>query len=166
MPNDSIHTNSTTRNPAIAGYARTVADLCIPWVPLGEGKSFKPLRFMGGERGFVELLRLEPGVEIGWHRHTGEVHAFNLQGSRELHSGEIIGPGDYVYEPAGNTDKWWAIGDEQLVVLVIAMGAVEYLDEHGGVSARYTSETLHYLYRRHCEQQQLELLDLVETEPQ
>jgi 2,4'-dihydroxyacetophenone dioxygenase len=57
------------------------------------------------------LLRLEPGAEIATHRHTGEVHAFNLEGSRQLSSGEIIGPGDYVYEPLGNMDSWKVVGD-------------------------------------------------------
>ncbi len=141
---------------------RSASDSDAPWVPLGEGKAFKPLRFLGDNRGFVELLRLEPGVEIGWHRHTGEVHAFNLQGTRELHTGERIGPSDYVYEPPGNTDRWRAIGDVPLVVLVVVMGEVEYLGADGEVSARYGAETLLELYRRHCEQQGLEVLDLVD----
>lgn len=55
--------------------ARTLAQATVPWVPLSEGKSFKPLRFLSGKRGFAELLRLEPGAVIPLHRHTGEVHA-------------------------------------------------------------------------------------------
>ncbi|MFC6977960.1 cupin domain-containing protein [Microbulbifer taiwanensis] len=133
-----------------------------PWVPLGEGKAFKPLRFLADNRGFVELLRLEPGVEIGWHRHTGEVHAYNLQGSRELHTGERISPGDYVYEPPGNIDKWQAVGEVPLVVLVVVMGAVDYLGADGEVSGRYSAGTLLDLYRQHCEQEGLEMLDLTE----
>lgn len=141
---------------------RSAPDTDTPWVPLGEGKAFKPLRFLRDNRGFVELLRLEPGVEIGWHRHTGEVHAYNLQGTRELHTGECIGPGDYVYEPPGNTDKWRAIGDVPLVVFVVVMGEVEYLDADGEVSARYSAGTLLDLYRQYCEQQGLDVLDLVD----
>lgn len=152
-----MNTTSSTILPT-----RAIADNKIPWVPLGEGKAFKPLRFLSDNRGFVELLRLEPGVEIDWHRHTGEVHAFNLQGSRELHTGEQIGPGEYVYEPIGNTDKWQAVGDTPLIVLVVVMGAVEYLGPDGEVSARYSAETLLYLYHRYCEQQNLEVLDLME----
>ncbi|MBB3062528.1 cupin domain-containing protein [Microbulbifer rhizosphaerae] len=148
---------------AIAGLpTRSVSDTDAPWVPLGEGKAFKPLRFLCDNRGFVELLRLEPGVEIGWHRHTGEVHAFNLQGTRELHTGERIGPGDYVYEPPGNTDRWRAIGEVPLVLLVVVMGEVDYLDADGEVSARYSAGTLQELYRRYCEEQSLEILDLAD----
>src|ERR1051326_4887310 len=113
--------------PGSFAAARALTSDAVPWVPLSEGKSFKPLRFLSGNRGFVELLRLQPGASIPRHRHTGEVHAFNLEGWRQLCSGEIISPGDYVYEPAGNVDSWRNIGDSQLVVLVVAMGFVENL---------------------------------------
>jgi quercetin dioxygenase-like cupin family protein len=140
-----------------------VAELdAIPWVPLSAGKSFKPLRFLGGDRGFVELLRLEPGTAIPLHRHTGEVHAFNLEGSRRLHTGEIVGPGDYVFEPAGNTDSWSVVGDVPLVVFVVVMGAVEYLGPDGSVTARYTAQSLLDAYREHCAANGLELRDLVD----
>src|SRR5687768_13295743 len=76
--------------------ARVTAPGKMPWIPLSPTKSFQPLRFFSDKRGFVELLRIEPGEEIMLHRHTGEVHAFNLQGSRLLGSGELIGPGEYV----------------------------------------------------------------------
>lgn len=157
--------NTLTRtqpNSQAAFPARFVAGNDIPWVPLGQGKAFKPLRFLRENRGFVELLRLEPGVEIPWHRHTGEVHALNLQGTRELHTGERIGPGDYVYEPAGNTDRWKAVGDIPLIVLVVVMDAVEYLGPDGKVTARYTAETLLELYHRHCEDNGIAPLDLVD----
>jgi len=142
--------------------ARDVADTAVPWVPLGGGKDFKPLRFFRDNRGFVELLRLQPGVEIPLHRHTGEVHAFNLQGSRRLCTGEIVGPGGYVYEPAGNTDSWRAHGDEVLVVMVVVMGVVEYLDDHGDVRKRYSGDTLLELYREFCRSGGIDEVDLLD----
>lgn len=140
--------------------AHALATEAVPWVPLGEGKAFKPLRFLADDRGFVELLRLEPGVAIPLHRHTGEVHAYNLQGARRLHSGELIGPGDYVYEPAGNVDSWWVESSTPLVVLVTVMGAVEYLDSDGRASRRFTAGTLEALYREHCAMPGIAPLDL------
>ena len=142
--------------------ARSVSHNAIPWVPLPGGKAFKPLRFLRDNRGFVELLRLEPGSEISTHRHTGEVHAFNVEGSRELSSGEIIRPGDYVYEPAGNVDSWRVIGESPLIVLVVVMGAVEYLGPSDSVTSVYTADTLSDLYRRHCEEDGLEIVDLTD----
>jgi hypothetical protein len=41
-------------------------------------------------------------------------------------------------------------GDEPLIVLVVVMGAVEYLDKSGGVTRRYTATTLRNLYREYC----------------
>ena len=77
FPNDSM--GATSFLPA-----RAIGHGTVPWVPLSPGKSFKPLRFLRDDRGFVELMRLDPGEEIPLHRHTGEVHALNLEGSREL----------------------------------------------------------------------------------
>jgi len=142
--------------------ARNLAHSEVPWVPLSEGKSFKPLRFLSGNRGFVELLRMEPGETIPLHRHTGEVHAINLEGSRELCTGELIGPGDYVYEPAGNTDSWKVVGDIPLVVMIVAMGAVEYLGLDNAVTARFTADTLMQCYHEHCAANNIQPLDLVD----
>lgn len=142
--------------------ARIADEADLPWIPLSAGKSFKPLRFFSDNRGFVELLRLEPGAAIPLHRHTGEVHAFNLSGSREICSGERVGPGGYVYEPAGNVDSWKVTGDEPLVVLVVVHGAVEYLDVDGGVLARYTTDTLFDLYHRYCAEHGIAPLALID----
>ncbi len=46
-----------------------------------------------------------------------------------LSTGEIVGPGDYVYERAGNTDTWQAIGDEPCIVHIKITGAVQHLDD-------------------------------------
>jgi quercetin dioxygenase-like cupin family protein len=142
--------------------ARAIAPDSVPWVPLAADKAFKPLRFLRDDRGFIELLRLEPGAAIPLHRHTGEVHAFNLQGSRQLYSGERIGPGGYVYEPSGNVDSWCVVGNEPLIVLVVVMGAVEYLDAHGAVTHRYTASVLRDLYQRHCAAAGIGIIDLVD----
>src|SRR5262245_10060247 len=57
----------------------------LPWIATGPGKSFRPLRFAAD--GWSELMRLEPGSAVALHRHTGEVHAFNLSGTREIPRG-------------------------------------------------------------------------------
>jgi len=142
--------------------ARCCAPDALPWVPLSAGKAFKPLRFLRDDRGFVELLRLDPGSVIPRHRHTGEVHAFNLQGERELNTGEVIRVGGNVYEPSGNIDSWQVVGDEPLIVLVVVMGAVEYLDAEGAVCSRWTASRLLDLYRAHCAAVGAEALDLID----
>lgn len=133
----------------------------LPWIPLGPGESFKPLRFLTGNRGRVLLLRLEPGCVVPPHRHTGDVHAFNLEGSRELiDDGQLVGPGAYVYEPAGNADTWRVVGDSPCTVFIVTRGVMEYLDEHGDVVQRDSTETLREAYLRYCKDNGCEPVDL------
>jgi 2,4'-dihydroxyacetophenone dioxygenase len=141
-----------------AGYASQFLDAAsLPWIPLGPGESFKPLRFLPHDRGRVLLLRLDPGVVVPRHRHAGEVHGFNLAGSRQLlESGEIVGPGGYVYEPPGNVDSWMAVGDEPVIVHITAFGPMEYLGPNDEVLRRDTPGSLYAIYAQFCEANGLE----------
>jgi quercetin dioxygenase-like cupin family protein len=134
----------------------------IPWIPLGPGESFKPLRFLPDDRGRILLLRLEPGSTVPLHRHLGDVHVFNLAGSRRLDTGEVVGPGGYVYEPAGNVDSWVAVGEEPVIVHITAFGAMEYLDASGTVVQRDSPSSLRERYQRFCAETGLVPLDLGE----
>jgi quercetin dioxygenase-like cupin family protein len=132
----------------------------IPWIPLAPGESFKPLRFLPDDRGRVLLLRLEPGTAVPLHRHLGDVHAFNLAGSGRLDTGDVVGPGGYVYEPAGNVDSWLAVGDEPVIVHISAYGAMEYLDASGTVVRSDTPSSLRERHQRFCAENGLEPFDL------
>jgi hypothetical protein len=127
----------------------------LAWVPTGPGKSFRPLRFEPD--GWSELMRLEPGSLVGWHLHTGDVHAFNLIGTRQiLSTGETVGPGDYVYEPAGNVDTWQAVGEQPCIVHIKVVGAVEYLDENGNVVGGADTASQQAAYLAWCQQHRTE----------
>lgn len=127
-----------------------------PWVPSATpGKSSRILRFLPGDAGFVELLRMEPGTAMPLHRHTGLIHAFNLSGTRVLCTGERIGPGDYVFEPPGNVDWWRVEGDEVMTALVVVMGTVEFLDAEGAVRAVASVASQREELRRHVQQRGL-----------
>ena len=135
--------------PLITGLARPLDTESMPWIATGSGKSFRPLRFTAD--GWSELMRLEPGSRVALHRHTGEVHAFNLAGTREIFgTGERAGPGSYVYEPAGNVDEWGAVGDEPCIVHIKVTGAVNYLDEDGQVIETVSAETQRAVYLAWC----------------
>ena len=121
----------------------------MPWIPTGPGKSLRPLRFAAD--GWSELMRLEPGSAVALHRHSGEVHALNLSGTREiLGSGELVPPGGYVYEPAGTLDGWGAVGDEPCVVHIKVIGAIEYLDDNGQVIESVNAGTQRAVYLAWC----------------
>ncbi|HVQ33515.1 MAG TPA: cupin domain-containing protein [Lysobacter sp.] len=132
----------------------------LPWIPSSTpGKWAKPLRFLG-DRGFVELLRMDPGVVMPLHRHTGEVHVLNLAGHRQLCTGETIGPGDYVHEPAGHVDWWKAVGDVQVIALAVVMGEVEFLGPDGAVRGVASLATQRAEYERFCREHGLPIRDL------
>lgn len=119
------------------------------WLPEGDGKWSLPLQFLP-EGGWVELMRLAPGTALTLHRHHGEVHGLNLQGSRRLDDGRVIGPGDYVFEPDGNVDSWAAVGDEVLVLHVVVRGDVDYVARDGTVQRRITTADRIADYRAFC----------------
>jgi hypothetical protein len=86
-----------------------------------------------------------------FHRQTGEVHALNLVGYRELiETGEIAGPGTYVYEPPGTVDSWRCVGDSPCVIRITLTGRIEYLDSAGNVSVHTDAETACLSYLEWC----------------
>jgi 2,4'-dihydroxyacetophenone dioxygenase len=140
--------------------ANITATSNLPWIPASTpGKWAKPLRFLG-DRGFVELLRMTPGTVMPLHRHTGDVHVYTLTGQRQLCTGEIVGPGDYAFEPAGHIDWWKVVGDEDMLALAVVMGDVEFLGPGGEVRARANVETQRAEFERHCRANGLPLRDL------
>ena len=97
----------------------------LDWIPLREGVAFKPITFFPDDAGLQLLLKVDPGTLIPRHRHTGEIHGFNLSGTRLLiDTGQVIGPGVYVHEPVGNVDTWKAIGDEPCVIHIEVHGRI------------------------------------------
>ena len=135
----------------------------LPWIPVREGLSFKPVRFFSDDRGWMLLLRVEPGTVIARHRHTGDVHAYHLEGQRMLiDTGGVLGPGSYLYEPSGNVDSWKAVGDQPLIAYITVNGAVEYLDDRDQVTSRATCNGQIERYRRHCEERGIQMFDLME----
>jgi quercetin dioxygenase-like cupin family protein len=141
---------------------RVVASDDLPWIPEGEGKWARPLRFLG-DRGFAELLRMAPGTVMPLHRHTGEVHVHQLAGQRQLCTGEVLGPGDYVFEPKGHVDWWEIVGDEDMVAFVVVMGDVEFIGPGGEVLGVANVQTQRAAYERWSQEQGVAVRDLREA---
>ena len=126
----------------------------LPWMPLGPGVSARPLHFRGGER--TLQLRVDPGVTIPTHRHDGHVHALGLSGRRKLGDGSIAGPGDYVFEPAGNVDSWACDGDQACVVQITMTGRLTYLMSDGSDGPYTDTPTLKQQYAQWCRDEGIE----------
>ena len=118
----------------------------MPWIATGPGKSFRPLRFAAD--GWSELMRLEPGSSVALHRHTGEVHAFNIRGTREiLGSGELS---DRAATCTSRRRRMGRVGDEPCVVHIKVAGTIEYLDDNGQVIESVNAETQRAVYLAWC----------------
>lgn len=149
-------------NALLHDAMRTVPADDLPWIPAATpGKWVRPLRFLG-DRGFVELLRMTPGTVMPLHRHVGEVHLHQFTGQRQLCSGQILGPGDYAYEPAGHVDWWKVVGEEDMVALAVVMGEIEFIAPGGEVRVRANVHTQRADYERHCREHGLAPHDLQE----
>jgi 2,4'-dihydroxyacetophenone dioxygenase len=130
--------------------AAVAANVSFPWMPVVSGMSSKPLAFLPDGAGWAVLLKVEPGTRIGLHRHLGAVHGFILSGRRRLADGRVLGPGDYEFEPAGQTDTWSVEGDEPLVSFFLVAGPVEYFGPDGKIAHRDTAAGKADVYRRYC----------------
>jgi quercetin dioxygenase-like cupin family protein len=99
-------------------------------------------------------MRLEPGSVVALHRHTGELHAFTITGTREiLGTGELVGAGNYVYEPAGTVDTWGATQDGPCVVHLKVSGAIEYLGPDGEITGTVSAATQRAIYLDWCQRE-------------
>src|SRR5271165_6839410 len=126
----------------------------LPWMPLEPGVWARPLWLVGEQRSLQ--LKVDPGIEIGRHRHSGYVHAFNVSGSRQLGNGAIAGPGAYVYEPPGNEDSWRCVGDEPCIVQITMSGRLEYVNGQGEVTSFTDTQALRAQYLEWCQSQHIE----------
>ncbi|WP_076861099.1 cupin domain-containing protein [Bradyrhizobium mercantei] len=124
--------------------------ISTPWNPVSPGVSSQLLGVFK-DKGWISVLRLEPGSVVPLHRHTGEVHGFVLAGHRRLGpGGALVGPGEYTFEPEGNVDTWSVEGDVPLVSLFVVRGDVEYLDDSRAVLRRETGQSKLEAYQRVC----------------
>jgi hypothetical protein len=72
----------------------------------------------------------------------------------------LIGQGDYVYEPVGNTDTWKVVGDVPCVIFVTVIGGVEFLGPDNTVTRTVSGDTLKEIYQQHCAMNGIEALNL------
>lgn len=126
------------QSPRIAAFDTASVD----WIPLAPGAWYKPVRFHANGEAWVSLVRLAPGASVPRHRHAGAVQGFNLEGrGRFLEDDVLTTPGTFTFEPSGTIDTLVVEGDEELVMLFIVDGPVEYLDDRDSILRRETQET-------------------------
>ncbi len=117
---------SSWARPSIPGDERD-------WVPQSDCVSFRPL-ILGVSQGlYVNLLRVRKAGILSRHRHSGPVHAFTLRGRwHYLEHHWVAAPGDYAFEPPGETHTLVVPEDvEEMVTLFHVTGGYTYVDPQG-----------------------------------
>jgi 2,4'-dihydroxyacetophenone dioxygenase len=150
----------STLSHALPGF--DAADLQIsendmPWVPNGQGLSFKPLHFSPAAGWWVNLIRVERGGHISRHCHLAPVQGYVLQGAwRYLEHDWTAEAGSYVWEPAGDVHTLEVLGDETMITLFTVHGAIQYLDDDGNLVQQDDARSRAELYVEHCRRHGIE----------
>lgn len=130
---------------------RNSADL--PFVRIADGAQLQLLQVDIDAGLWVIRTRLQPGVTLQRHKHTGEVFAFTVSGCwKYLEYPEVNTAGSYLFEPAGSVhtlhvpasceqpaDMWFAI-----------RGANLELDSEGRVENVVDAGAALEIYRQLC----------------
>lgn len=130
----------------------------VPWVPNGQGFSFKPLHFWSDTGTFANLVRLEAGGQIRRHVHAGgQVFAYVLSGSwHYLEHDWVARPGSWVWEPPGDVHTLEVLGDEPMVTLFVVSGVIQYLDDDDQVVQQDDFRSRRSRYLEFCREEGLE----------
>jgi 2,4'-dihydroxyacetophenone dioxygenase len=115
------------------------------WVPQSPTVAFRPLVLN------VSLRVRSSGV-LSRHRHSGPVHAFTLRGRwRYLEHDWVATPGDYAFEPPGETHTLVVPDDvKEMATLFHVTGGYTYVDPYGealgyeDVFTKLEHATMHY----------------------
>lgn len=103
------------------------------WIPQAEDVWFRPLLLSVSNGFYVNLLKVRKSGVLSRHRHSGAVHAFTLRGEwRYLEHDWVARPGDYAFEPPGETHTLVVPeGVEEMVTLFHVSGGYTYVDPDG-----------------------------------
>lgn len=129
------------------------AETDLPFVSFGEGVDLQLLQVDLRQGLWIVRQRMQPGVTLPTHHHTGAVNAFTLAGAWQyLEYPEVNVAGSYLFEPAGSvhtlhtppnnrevTDVWFAIS-----------GANLNLDQDGGVFEVLDAARVLRIYLSRC----------------
>src|SRR5947209_8475698 len=103
------------------------------WVPQSDTVAFRPLVLNVSQGYYVNILRVRSSGVLSRHRHSGPVHAFTLRGSwRYLEHDWVATPGDYAFEPPGETHTLVVPDDvKEMATLFHVTGGYTYLHPYG-----------------------------------
>ena len=95
--------------------------------------AFRPLVLNVSQGYYINILRVRSSGVLSRHRHSGPVHAFTLRGRwRYLEHDWVATPGDYAFEPPGETHTLVVPDDvKEMATLFHVTGGYTYVDPYG-----------------------------------
>jgi hypothetical protein len=142
-----------------------LADDATPWMPMSrqqpdiEIKYFRidPVR---GE--FICLLRMQPGVSLPAHHHTGTVIVYTLQGAWKYREHAwSAGAGSLVFETAAARHTPQTLPNAGVVITFnVVSGELLFLDDEDRLLGTENWRSAARRYLKHCERHGLTPLDL------
>lgn len=136
---------------------RIVTDDSRPWLslrPYAELASIKLLATDPVRGEVIVVLRAPPGIELPRHRTTGSTTIYTVQGRWKFRERDwVAGPGSLVIEPADSclTPCILGEGTDDAMMLILASGDVQFLDDAGHVLGVENWRTATDRHLEHCE---------------
>lgn len=114
-------------------HAAAIPDDERVWVPQAPDVWFRPLLLNTVNGEWCNLLRVRRSGVLSRHRHPAPVHGYVLEGSwRYLEHDWVARPGDFVFEPPGETHTLVVDADvAQMTTFFNVRGCMYYVDEQG-----------------------------------
>lgn len=103
----------------------------LPWMPLGDGITYKVLRISEESGTWSSIMRMEAGSCFAPHKHLGAADFYVLRGALHYRAGTAKA-GHYGYEPLGMVHGRTTC-DEETIFLFNAYGPIAFFDEEGRV---------------------------------
>jgi anti-sigma factor ChrR (cupin superfamily) len=93
-------------SPQLSRYVK-VKDL--PWRPTRFPGIEQKILMQDPERGLLTaLVRMAPGAKLPFHEHADIEQSYILEGSLVDDEGNEVGPGEYIWRPAGHRHAAWS----------------------------------------------------------
>lgn len=145
-----------------AAILRKEADL--PMVKIGDGVAIQLLQVDFDHNIRVTRARLDPGLKLRTHIHTGHVFAWTLSGTwKYLEYPESSEANSYLYEPAGSAHTLMVPQDspEPADVIFIVHGSNIELGAKGEFEGATDAATIARAYLRGCKELGLPRPDII-----
>lgn len=144
---------------------RCLNDDATPWIPMYRDRPGIDIKYFRIDpvRGEVLCsLRMQAGMQLPAHHHTGTVIVYTLQGSWKYQEHDWVAhAGSVVFETASSRHTPETLPDSGVVhTFNVVSGELLFLDADGKLVATENWRSALHRYLKHCERNQLTPLDL------